>query len=32
MWGFTPVKVEYEVADIQDGVITAMTPDVSIQQ
>jgi len=27
MWGFTPVKVEYEVADIQDGVITAMTPD-----
>lgn len=27
MWGFTPVKVEYEVADIQDGVITAMTPE-----
>jgi translation elongation factor P/translation initiation factor 5A len=27
MWGFTPVKVEYEVAAIQDGVITAMTPE-----
>jgi len=27
MYGFTPVKVEYEVADIQDGSITAMTPD-----
>jgi len=27
MYGFTPVKVEYEVADITDGQITAMTPD-----
>lgn len=27
MFGFTPVKIEYEVADIADGVITAMTPD-----
>ena len=27
MFGFTPVKVEYEVADIHDGQITAMTPD-----
>lgn len=27
MYGFTPVKIEYEVADIQDGQITAMTPD-----
>ena len=27
MFGFTPVKVEYEVADIHDGQITGMTPD-----
>lgn len=27
MFGFTPMKVEYEVADISEGVITAMTPD-----
>ena len=27
MFGFTPVKVEYEVADIHDGQFTAMTPD-----
>lgn len=27
MFAFTPVKVEYEVADIQDGAITAMTPE-----
>jgi len=27
MFGFTPVKIEYEVADIHDGQITAMTPD-----
>lgn len=27
MFEFTPVKVEYEVADIADGSITAMTPD-----
>jgi len=27
MWGFTPVKIEYEVAAIQDGTITAMSSD-----
>jgi len=27
MFGFTPVKIEYEVADITNGKITAMTPD-----
>jgi len=27
MFAFTPSKMEYEVADIQDGVITAMTPE-----
>jgi len=27
MYEFTPVKIEYEVADIHDGQITAMTPD-----
>jgi len=26
-FAFTPTKVEYEVADINEGVITAMTPD-----
>lgn len=24
---YSPVKIEYEVADIQDGMITAMTPE-----
>jgi len=27
MFGFVPVKIEYEVADISGGQITAMTPD-----
>jgi len=27
MFGFTPVKIEFEVVDIQDGQITAMTAD-----
>jgi len=27
MWGYTPAKIEYEVADISNGMITAITAD-----